>query len=934
MLLGRERECETIDRLLATAWAGEGRALVLRGEAGIGKTALLGYATGRARDTGGQVLSTLGVEREADLPFAGLSSLVGPILDQLPELPTPQAAALRGALALGPSAPGGRFAASAATLSLLAAAARERPLLAVVDDAHWLDAASAEALSFTARRLGSENIAMLFAVREGEPTSFEPSGVDGLEVSGLSRRDAAALLAGRGSPASSEVVDRLVDALRGNPLALVEASGLLSDEQLSGRDLLDQPLSVGTTLEQTFLRRVRDLPEEVGKLLVLAAASGTETMEAIVRAATTLGLEPRDLEQAETAGILTIQGQRLEWRHPLVRSAVYHGADAAERRAAHRALADALSGERAADRRARHLAAAAVEPDEDVAEELEHAALDARRRGGSAAAASTFKSAAALTPDSEQRARRLLEAARDLQAAGRAERAHELLDEALERTRDPLLRADVQRVRGWTEMWRGAPQAAYELLVAEAARVEHLSPERATMMLIEAGLACSMRGDIARALTTGERACKADASTTTHALAVAALASPLVLAGQAERARPSLVSARQLFDHGDALELVPMVQTAGHVSVWLEDYVEAGRVLESVIEACRTAGAAGLLPFPLACLSELDFRAGRWAAAYAAGAESLSLAEEVGQANESAFSLVNLARVEAGRGAEEDCRAHVTRALEIAGSLDIGSIHTYALSVLGLLELGLGRPERALIHLQETAELVARQGLRDPSVVQWGPDLIMAYVRAGRIAEAERALEEFAWQAEDTGRSWALAAASRCRGLLADDAHFEEHFETALAWHAHTPTPFPRALTELSLGERLRRARRPIDARPPLRAALEALERLGAEPWSAQARGELAATGERVTPHSSRGLGELTAQELQAALLVARGTTNREAAAALFLSPKTIEFHLGKAYRKLGVRSRTELAALVAAAEPRLGEPGGLLPPQRATGDS
>ncbi len=276
----------------------------------------------------------------------------------------------------------------------------------------------------------------------------------------------------------------------------------------------------------------------------------------------------------------------------------------------------------------------------------------------------------------------------------------------------------------------------------------------------------------------------------------------------------------------------------------------------------------------------------------------------------------------------------MAQALETAESLDIGSIPTYGLSVLGLLELGLGRPERALVHLEPTAELVERQSLRDPSVVEWAPDLVMAYSRLGRTAEAETTLEEFEGQAKRTGRTWALAAAARCRGLLADDDGFEQHFEVALSWHARTPTPFPRALSELCLGERLRRSRRPTDARAPLRSALETFDRLGAEPWSAQARGELAATGERTTPSPSSGLGELTAQELQVALLVARGTTNREAAAALLLSPKTIEFHLGKAYRKLGVRSRTELARLVAAAEPTSDETGGWLPKKVADSEA
>jgi DNA-binding CsgD family transcriptional regulator len=392
-----------------------------------------------------------------------------------------------------------------------------------------------------------------------------------------------------------------------------------------------------------------------------------------------------------------------------------------------------------------------------------------------------------------------------------------------------------------------------------------------------------------------------------------------VLAGQADRARPSLESARQFFDHGDGLELVPLVQTAGHVSVWLEEYAEGRRVFESAIEACRTAGAAGLLAFPLACLAELDYRTGRWAAAYAAAAESLTLAEEAGHTNESAFSLVTLACVEAGRGAEQDCRDHVMRALEIATSLDIESIHTYGHSALGFLELAFGRLEPALVHLEQTARLVAGQGVREPAVVQWASDLVMTYVRAGRLAEAEVALEEFEGQAKRMGRTWALAAAGRCRGLLAPDDGFEACFEEALAWHRHTPTPFPRALTELCLGERLRRAKRPTDARVPLRSALETFERLGADPWSAQARAELAATGERANPRPDSGLRQLTPQELQVALRVAEGATNREAAAALFLSPKTIEFHLAKVFRKLDVRSRTELARAVVRADEAVG---------------
>lgn len=404
----------------------------------------------------------------------------------------------------------------------------------------------------------------------------------------------------------------------------------------------------------------------------------------------------------------------------------------------------------------------------------------------------------------------------------------------------------------------------------------------------------------------------------------------LILRGDARGAHPLLARARSLFEAGDPLTGAAFfVQVAGHGSVWFEEYAEAREVIARVIEAARRASALGLLPFPLACLSELDFRTGRWVPAYAGGSESVHLAEEVGQLNELSFSLVCLARVEAGQGRQDDCRAHVAKAVEFAEALGIGSILVYAGSVLGLLELGLGRPERAIVHLEQVARLVEGFELGEPAVVQWAPDLIEAYVLTGREEEAKQALARFEHQAEETGRTWALATAARCRGMLEDKTGFRDDFRKALEWHERTSTPFERARTELRLGERLRRVRRLGEAREPLRSALGTFEQLAAAPWAEQARGELAASGERQEqPYKGSDLGELTPQELQIAALVAAGATNREAAAALFLSPKTIEFHLGSVYRRLGLRSRTELARLVASAS---GEPGPTRRRKRAT---
>jgi DNA-binding CsgD family transcriptional regulator len=904
MLLGRGGECGRIHGLLDDARRGRSGALVIRGDPGIGKSALLRYAVEHA--DGLRVLTAQGVESESELPFSGLSELLRPVLACLDEIPPPQAAALRGALALGPPAAGDRFTIYAATLSLLAAAAEETGLLAVIDDAHWLDSSSAESLLFASRRLAAEGVALLLAVREGEPGANDFPGLEGVVLSGLGEDAARALVAATEErTVSAAVFARLYEATRGNPLALLEIPTVLTRAQLSGAEPLSEPLPAGGALERTFARRVAALPPETQQALLAAAASESTAMDVVARAAALLGVRVDALEPAETAGVVRIAGGRLEWRHPLTRSAVYHGATESERRAAHHALANVLTGHR----RAWHLAAAALAPDEAVAVALEEAALEARRGSGHAAAATTFERSARLTPDGEERARRLLEAAEDFQVAGQLGRALGLLDEALECVEDPGRRADVQHLRGRIQMLAGGPREAYDLLIAEAGRIEARDPARAARMLADATLTSTMTGDLEETLATARRAAELAERVGGAAEGVLALlGNALILRGEVEQGYPYLAHAREVFERSDPLAGAFLVHSAGHGSVWVEDYAEARHVLDRVIDAARAASAVGLLSFPLSVRSELDFRTGRWPEAYAGAAEAVGLAEEAGQANQASFSLSCLAHVEAGQGREDDCRLHAGRALELVEATGSESIRTYAWSSLGFLELTLGRPEQARPHLERVTRLVVEHGLGEPGVVWWAPDLIEAYTRSGRSSDAENALAAFELQAKRTQRNWALATAARCRGLLAGDDAFEDEFAEALRLHDRTPTPFERARTELSFGERLRRAKRPLDARHPLRVALETFERLGAEPWAEVARAELAATGERQARREQSGLQELTPQELQIALLVAEGATNREVAAALFLSPKTIEFHLGKVYRKIGVRSRTELA--------------------------
>jgi class 3 adenylate cyclase/DNA-binding CsgD family transcriptional regulator len=909
-LIGREEETALIAALLEEARSGRSRALLVQGEAGIGKSALLRYAVGQA---GGMiVLRARGVESESELAFAALGDLFLPALDHLIQLPEPQAAALASALGLRPPVAGDRFTICAGTLNLLAAVAEVAPVLAVVDDAQWLDTSSAEALLFAARRLESEGVALLLAVREGEAGAFSGSGLDQLVLTGLGHEHAHELLRRRlrNEPAP-EVAERLVRGTQGNPLALVEIPGLLSPEQLAGSEPMDEPLPAAPAVERAFLRQIEALHEEARQALVVAAASESGRLDVIEAALEALDLDPQALDPAEASGLISVGRDGIEFRHPLLRAAVYHAAPGRARRDAHEALAKAAAGGQA-DRRAWHLAAAAQELDDEVASALEQAALEARERGGHAEAALALERAARLTADEGEQGRRLFQAADATRIAGRANRALELLEGALLSTRDPRTRAGIQHLRGAVQMWVGAPKDAHGLLVEEASRLGELDPGKAARMLTDASWACLMGTDIRAGLDTAERAHAAaeKASSTTQIHAAAVLGVALLLNGRSREALPLLERFGPLLESTDFSRVRRLI-TPAQVLTWLEEYDLARRLFTQMIDAARGQSALGYLAYPLAGLSELDFRTGNWAAAYAGAAEAVRIAEETGQHVMHAFGLVCLARVEAAQGREGDCRAHSALSNKIA-PVEIDAVAAYALSTLGLLELGLGRSDDATSHLELLARQVRKRGLGEPAVIQWAPDLIEAYTRTGRAEEAALELEAFEQQAGETQRNWALATAARCRGLLASDDEFEESFVHALQLHAGTPTPFEHARTELCYGERLRRSRRRTDARKPLRSALETFERLGAVPWAERARIELTASGETAGRHTPSASNQLTPQELQVALVVGQGATNREAGVALFLSPKTIEAHLGRIYRKLNVHSRTELARLLA----------------------
>ena len=894
--------------MLQDARAGRSGALLLHGEAGIGKTALMRWAIGQA--TGMRVLRARGIETESDIPFAGLAELVTPLLDRLDDVPEVQARALRGALALGPATPHDRFTVPAGLLSLLAVAAEEQPVLVSIDDAQWLDEPSLEAFLFAGRRLGAEGVAMLGSLRAGTAVAgMEVPWLERLDVSPLAEEEARELL--RDERLAPSVADRLVSTSAGNPLALLEIPRLLSDGQRAGREPLEEPLRPGTGVERAFRRDLDALGDEARRALLVAGTAHTGRIEVIGAALREFGLEVSDLAAAEEARLITVDDGEVEFRHPLLRSTAYHAASAAERRAAHAALAAAAP--EGSPGRAWHLAAGAVAPDEEIAAALEAAALDARGRGAHATAARDFGRAAQLTPEDEPRARRLLEAATDATRSGEADRAFALLGEAARLAADPLLAADVQRMTGHVEMRRGSPLVANELLVAEAERVRSRDPRRAAGMFLEASVSHLITGDMHALVATAERAraLATSADPAVELLATTVIAEAYLALGDVEQGEPLLSACEPFLLEGDPLAVVEVVGMAAHASLWTEKFDRAERILDRLIAAARDASAVSALIYPLAARSHLDFRLGRWAAARAEAAESVELAQDTGQHPLLAHSLAALAHIEAAGGQEEDCRRHVTDGLALVARLQGEATGAYLTAALGLLELGLGRIPEAIEALEETQRTADRLGMQ-PSLVMSTPDLVEAYARAGRRDEAVAQLEGFEARGRKTGARWPQAATARLRALLAPDDELRAGFEEALALHEGLPMPFERARTLLCFGERLRRARRRADAREPLKEALETFERLGARGWAERTRTELRATGEQQARRTETAAEQLTPHELQIAVLVAQGMTNREAAAALFLSPKTIEYHLGQIYRKLDVRGRAQLARLMA----------------------
>jgi DNA-binding CsgD family transcriptional regulator/tetratricopeptide (TPR) repeat protein len=903
-LIGREREREVLDRLLDGVRGGRGGVLVVHGEAGVGKTALLEYAVEAAR--GFRIARTSGAEAEVELPFAAVQQLCSPFLDFLDRLPQPQHDALGVAFGLiaNPAHPAPNpFLVGLAVLGLLSEAAEERPLLAGVDDAHWLDDASARALAFVARRLLAEKIALVFATRQVDDAL---EGLPSLHVKPLRRRDARALLESVLPARLDEpVLERIVVETRGNPLALLELPRGLTPADLAGGFGLPAAVPLSASIEESFTRRLEDLPDETRLLLLLAAAEPLGDPLLLWRAAEKLGISAGAAAAGKTDGLLKL-GEQVTFRHPLVRSAVYGSAPLKQRRAVHLALAEATDCAADPDRRAWHLAAGASAPDEELACELERSAGRAQARGGLAAAAAFLQRSVALTGDPTRRADRALAAARANLYAGTFDEALRLLPIAEAGSPDELQQAHAELLRGQIAFSSNIGSDAPPLLLSAARRLERFDVDLARETYLDAWGAAWFAGGLA---TTGgllevSRAARL-APPSTHPsqpfdLLLDGLAL-LITEGRAAAA-VALRRASNAFAAGEipAENSVRWTALPPIPSYVLWDDESWHAINARQLGLAREAGALARVPMGLITGAVIDAWSGEFAKAAEATAEADAIVEATGTrlAPYAAMLLVAL------QGREADGFALLESAINEAAAVGQGFAVQWGEFVKAILFNGLGRYEEALVAAQRASD-----DTPELFISSWAlAELIEAASRSGAPGQAASALERLTEDTRVAGTDWGLGIAARSRALLTDRDAAESLYREAIERLGRTRLAPELARAHLLYGEWLRRQRRRVDAREELRIAHEMLTGIGMEAFAERARVELEATGERARKRTAHTIDQLTPQEAQIARLAVQGNTNRKIAAQLFISPSTVEYHLRKAFRKLGVKSRTQLA--------------------------
>jgi DNA-binding CsgD family transcriptional regulator len=904
MLVGRDGERDHVERSLGQASSGRSTALVIRGEAGIGKSALLDHAVTTAH--GMRVLRGVGIESEAELAFGALHLLLYPCLDRLDLLPGPQAAALRGAFGLSSDTATTPFLIGAATLTLLAELAAEQPLLCVVDDAQWLDRGSSDALLFAARRFQADPVVMLFAVRD-TAVPFHTHGIEELRLPGLSP-DAAAGLLDRHSPGlTAPMRARVLEEADGNPLALLELGAARLTAQREGRaEPAHQvgPLPVTRRVQETFRAQIVGLPEACQSILLVAAADRFAGMDTVLRVARAVGADLSDLDAAERAGLISVADGELTFRHPLVRAAAYQCATHHQRIAVHRAFAEALTTPDVLDRRAWHLAAATTEPDESVAAELERTALRAERRGGAMAVSAAYDRAGRLSVDPELKARRIAKAALAAYDAGKPDRAARLAVEVTSLTTDPALIAEATLLRGQIEYERTSPEADAALACEAARLIMDSDPERAVVMLTE--MNCTGRDAGALHLVAeGGRlmaALQLPPESRQRASAAAQISWGELLCGRPENAvGPLRAVLERVREPGeDRMRRV----VAGFSGLMLAEDQATIAVMEMLLAEVRAGGALTWIPYAQEVAALARAFSGDFVAAQTCLAEAVALGTEFGMDMEVAVLRATSVWLAAVTGDEPRCRALAAEVLPV-----LDGRHAVGTAVtswgLGLLDLAAGRYRAAFDALYAVCTGPAKYDFLIRAVA----DLVEAAVRDGRPDRVADQFTGFERWAVHVDSPIATALLQRCQAMLEDS---EERYREALSLHAEHGGRFDQARTQLLYGEWLRRKRRRSEARASLAAALAGFTRLGASMWEARATNELTALGERpaLEPVADDPLKHLTPQEVQVVRLAAAGLSNKEIGAQLFLSPRTIGHHLYRAYPKLGVTRRIELAQL------------------------
>lgn len=899
MLHGRTEELTTLTTAVESARGGRAAAIVVLGEAGVGKSALVDELA--AQSEGVQVLRTRGVESEVDFAFGGLYELLRPAMPRIRRLPPGQASAMRTAFGLEAGAVTEPLLISVGTLSLIAELAEETPVLCVVDDAHWLDPVSATAFAFVARRLTAERVAMVFTVRDSEAHRIDTAGINELQLNRLDETASRDLLVSRFPEIASAVAERLFENTLGNPLALAEMAGSLSKQQLQGSIRLPDQLAASGGLSDAFLARARRLSEAAQQLLLVVAIDDTGDLRTVLDSASRLDIPPEVLDEIETTGLVDIEDTFVRFHHPLIRSAVLHGSSRPGQREAHKALAATYRAAGDLERAASQMFAATEGMDETVAAELEEAAIPARRRGGFQAASQALEHSAALTPEPARRAQRLLVAAEDAFSAGLIDRAQRLVEASRALTDETSVPTELIRLQAWTEMNEGSVATAREILWEGARETFSTDPDISLEMAAAAAETAWVHSDfdtlkeMSSSLPLFERVVS---SSSYHSLLLTgfiAHAHGDLLGGTA-----ALAEATRLAEDQDDNDLL---NSAGHVAFYTGDDSAAHRINTKVAARARAAGSIGRLIYALQRQAPAEILKGRLALAGATLEEASDLAQTIGRQALLDLTTTWQAYISAVRGTDEfkslSAAVEDRRATATLGALRplFDSVASWAQAT-----------HEAIDDRQAASALQRLRSIDHPAIKTMAAfDLVDLGFRSGQSLEAMRAIDSLESLASAGEAGWASRLAAYGRALLSDE-DAELHLRQALEPRGPNQRPFDMARIHLALGIHLRRNRRRMEARPHLEEALASFESMGARPWAEQASRELRASGKTARARDPSTIFDLTPQELQVARFVSQGLTNREVAERLFLSPRTVDYHLRKIFVKLGISSRSRLS--------------------------